>query len=215
MDMELQQYLEFYEYNADPATEGLNIKAIGKRMVAEFMNFIEHIIAFCEKIMVNITRMKEINIPKEIYTYAKAVYQRLKKVTTNILELDEVSANRQKLADIQNSGDYQRVVSSTPDNYPDENAWIQLDSSQKKDIYNEFKYMRNMLTRTKNTIRRSSPDSIFDPDYADGNGSLEVKKAAIQSAIGILRKMLYFGNPSKEQLDGKITYLSTPIEVTV
>jgi len=211
-DYGLESFIDFCDNGCDPAVEGL--KEVGKRIVVEFVNFLEHIIAFCEKAMANFARLKKIEIPKEIYTYGKAIYQRLKKLTSNIVELDEVDANRGKLAEVQNDASYRKVMQATANDYPIQTSWVELDSSQKKEIYNEFKFMRNLLTRTKNQIRRQNPDTFFDPAYAEENGYLEIKKVCIQAAIGVLNKILYFGK-SKEVVDGNITYLSQPIEATV
>lgn len=196
---------------------GEKLGDLGKKIIVGIQNFIERCIGFIEKFMLTIRSFKKIQVPKEIEAAYTGIYANLNKLVVDINRAiidnnDSVVSDTYKrnLTEIQNKREYILLMNSNPSKYKDTD-YMDLKPEVTKNIITLMKNTRDILTKTKNTLRAYNGGTI--PFTNERSVSYQILEMACTSFMMISNKIIYFGRASK--YDNGSIQLDREIEVDI
>ena len=196
---------------------GEKLGDLGQKIIVGIQNFIEKCIAFIEKFMLTIRSFKKIQVPKDIEAAYFSIYTSLNRLVIDINQAI-MSDNDDKVADtykpmlttIQNKKEYILLMNANPSTYNDED-YIELSKDTTKNIITLMKNTRDILTKTKNTLRAYNKGTTTFTN--ERSMSYQVLELACTSFMMISNRIIYFGRASK--YDNGSIQLDREVEVEV
>lgn len=196
---------------------GEKLGDLGQKILVGIQNFIEKCIAFIEKFILTIRSFKTIQVPNEIKGAYFSIYTMLNRLVIDInqaimTENDDKVADTYKpmLTEIQNKKEYILLMNANPSNYNNE-SYVELDKNTTKNIVNLMKNTRDILTKTKNTLRAYNKGT--KPFTNERSMSYQTLELACTSFMMISNRIMFFGRASK--YDNGSIQLDREIEVEV
>lgn len=196
---------------------GEKLGDLGQKIIVGIQNFIEKCIAFIEKFILTIRSFKNIRVPKDIEFAYINIYTGLNKLVIDINQSilynnDDEVLNKYKpmLTDIQNKKEYILLMNANPSTYKDDD-YVDLRPQVTKNIISLMKNTRDILTKTKNTLRAYNKGTITFTN--ERSMSYQVLELACTSFMMISNRIIYFGRASK--YDNGSIQLDREVEVEV